>query len=320
MQVPQSQPGQRPVSNGIGTNSQAFVETIEYKRFVEFCDACRRFRYIGLCFGPPGIGKTLSALRYSRAEMIVKFDRWTSESSDELPIDTMLYTTSVINTPSRVESDIRLARERLMGIAMRPLRREAAAVLDEIRLRDEARRKELLNRPGCSPCDRPAVDPTYFQTFELYEARKKAVPDPTTLILVDEADRLQMNSLEQMRSIFDEGKAGMVLIGMPGIEKRIARLPQFYSRIGFVHEFRPLDSTEMQKPLERHWAPLGVTLPKEPFAPEVMARLIRMTGGNFRLLTRLLTQIERVLDVNHLQTVSSEVVEAARDSLLIGQS
>jgi hypothetical protein len=27
-----------------------------------------------------------------------------------------------------------------------------------------------------------------------------------------------------------------------------------------------------------------------------MARLIRMTGGNLRLLTRLLTQIERVLD------------------------
>ena len=51
-----------------------------------------------------------------------------------------------------------------------------------------------------------------------------------------------------------------------------------------------------------------------------MARLIRMAGGNFRLLTRLLTQIERVLDVNNLQTVSLEVVEAARDSLVIGQS
>jgi DNA transposition AAA+ family ATPase len=128
-----------------------------------------------------------------------------------------------------------------------------------------------------------------------------------------------MNSLEQMRSIFDGGKAGMVLIGMPGIEKRIARLPQFYSRIGFVHEFRPLDPTEMQKLLERHWTPVGVTLPEEPFAPEVMARLIRMTGGNFRLLTRLLTQIERVLNVNNLQLISSEVVEAARDSLVIGQ-
>jgi DNA transposition AAA+ family ATPase len=162
--------------------------------------------------------------------------------------------------------------------------------------------------------------PFPVQTFELYEARKRASPRPTRLILVDEADRLQMNSLEQMRSIFDEGKAGMVLIGMPGIEKRVARLPQFYSRMGFVHEFRPLDSIEMQKLLERQWTPVGVTLPEEPFSPEVTARLIRMTGGNFRLLTRLLTQIERVLNVNNLQLISSEVVEAARDDLLIEQS
>jgi hypothetical protein len=51
-----------------------------------------------------------------------------------------------------------------------------------------------------------------------------------------------------------------------------------------------------------------------------MARLIRMTGGNFCLLTRLLTQIERVLEVNELQLISIEVVEAARDSLVIGQA
>jgi hypothetical protein len=44
-----------------------------------------------------------------------------------------------------------------------------------------------------------------------------------------------------------------------------------------------------------------------------------MTGGNFRLLTRLLTQIERVLEVNELHSVSMGVVEAARDSLVIGQ-
>jgi hypothetical protein len=56
------------------------------------------------------------------------------------------------------------------------------------------------------------------------------------------------------------------------------------------------------------------------FTPEVIARLIRITSGNLRLLTRLLTQIDRVLSVNNAQAVSLEIVEAARDSLVIGQA
>jgi hypothetical protein len=85
-----------------------------------------------------------------------------------------------------------------------------------------------------------------------------------------------------------------------------------------VHEFRPLDAEQIQNLLESKWAPVGVNLPDEQLLPEVIASLIRMTGGNFRLLTRLLTQIERVLSVNDLHFVSTAVVEAARDSLVIG--
>jgi len=177
-----------------------------------------------------------------------------------------------------------------------------------------------MNKPGSSPCDQPAVDPTYLQTVERFEALKKAVPDPTTLILIDEADRLQMNSLETMRSIFDEGGTGMLLIGMPGIEKRVARFPQFYSRIGFVHEFRPLDEAQIAKLLNQHWTPAGVTLPDAVLAPDVIATLIRMSAGNFRLLSRLLTQIERILKVNEFTTISKEIVAAARDSLVIGHA
>ena len=63
-----------------------------------------------------------------------------------------------------------------------------------------------------------------------------------------------------------------------------------------------------------------MTLPDNGFTPEVVARLVRMTSGNLRHLTRLLTQVERVLAVNDAQVVSVEIVEAARDSLVIGQS
>jgi hypothetical protein len=44
----------------------------------------------------------------------------------------------------------------------------------------------------------------------------------------------------------------------------------------------------------------------------------RITGGNFRLIERLMSQVGRVLEINQLDTITREVVEAARPTLVVG--
>ena len=81
-----------------------------------------------------------------------------------------------------------------------------------------------------------------------------------------------------------------------------------------------LDRFRVRQLLAQRWAPPGVQLPALPLDQETVAAIIRITGGNFRLLNRLLTQVERILEVNSLREVTKDVVEAARESLVIGQA
>lgn len=236
------------------------------------------------------------------------------------PFDTVFYTPSVVNSPGGIDSDIYRCRGRLTQLARRPVQLETQEKLEAIRQRDREHEAKIPHMHDWLVGEIPKLRPTYGQVELQCWEKEKQIGDPTTLILIDEADRLRMASLEQVRSIFDAGEIGLILIGMPGLEKRLARYPQFYSRIGFVHEFRPLNAEEIGQLLEqRYWTDLEVTLPQKPLGGEARAAIIRVTGGNFRLLNRLMAQIERIIEINAVDEVTKAVVEAARESLVIGQ-
>lgn len=106
---------------------------------------------------------------------------------------------------------------------------------------------------------------------------------------------------------------------MPGIEKKLTRYPQLYSRIGFTHEFDKLSKDETHHILEHKWGELGLSITIEDFSDyEAITSIIKITNGNFRLIQCLFSQIEHILKINNLTIITTEVVEAARDSLVIG--
>ena len=106
---------------------------------------------------------------------------------------------------------------------------------------------------------------------------------------------------------------------MPGLERQFSHYPQFYSRVGFAHHYRPLGDDEMLFVLQRHWRALGKSLDPDDFTDaQTIAAISRITRGNFRLLERLFPQIERVLKINELHTITNDVVEAAQSTLVIG--
>jgi len=260
-----------------------FIITREHRRFTEFCDACRDHRYIGVCYGVPGVGKTMSAREYANwveLESVLgpaPHRRGGHPARDSGPWRTVLYTPEVAHTPRTVQRDVDNAWGRVFSLAA-----------------------------GSS----------------WYAARDDNLdPRPPDLVIVDEADRLKTASLEQLRDMYDRRHIGLVLIGMPGLQKRLARYPQLSSRVGFVHHYQPLSGRELQQVIERQWVQLRLDGSFEDGVDAAVVNAIaRITGGNFRLVDRLFAEIERVMMVNRLPTLTTEVVAFARESLAIGAS
>jgi DNA transposition AAA+ family ATPase len=307
------------------SSGDPFLITGEYRRFAEFCDACRQYRYIGLCHGSAGVGKTLSARHYAGWDRFEELPFvWDADDQALAAFngaDTVLYTPEIVNSPRAVADDVTRLCNRLRGICEEP-RRRAENVAAEARRAEEMRKqRELLLEADWFAPRVPDVDEPVPREPLVTKTTRQPRLAPVRLILVDEADRLKVPSLEQLRDLFDRNEVALVLIGMPGIEKRLARYPQLYSRVGFVHAFRSLRAEEVRRLLAERWPEMDLMLPASGITDEeAIAAIIRITGGNFRLLRRLLSQVERLLGINQLQEVTAAVVEAARENLVIGTS
>jgi DNA transposition AAA+ family ATPase len=268
-----------------GQRTGPFIVTKEHRRFTEFAHAICTHRTIGVCFGPAGVGKTLSARRHAHWDLAEPLlHTWgPREPSDAQVYAALARSRTVFYTPT-------------VGGTLRELRKDLHLMTSRVDSCIEQHHR--LNRDG---------------------QRGVARDSRIELIIIDEAERLSTSALEHLRDMFDRTPLGLMFIGMPGIDKRLARYPQLYSRVGFAHHSRPLHDDELTFVLTRHWRQLGLSLDSADFTDtQALAAISRITRGNFRLLQRLFVQIERILRINELHVITEDVVEAARSTLVIG--
>ena len=267
--------------------SQTFIVTKEHRRFAEFANAVRKEKTIGICHGEAGVGKTQSARRYANWDALEPYiTRWGPRGDEDAHhyalanrSRTVFYTPEVLPRPKEMMRDI-----------------------------DHWYSKVDV-----------CVWEHQLATGKIHGPHIGGGPVYVELLIIDEAERLTPVALEMLRDRHDRTHLALILIGMPGIDQRFRHYPQLYSRLGFSHHYRALGRDELLFVLQRHWKHLGRDLDPDDFTDaQAIAAIERITRGNFRLLERLFPQINRVLKINDLETITDDVIEAAASILVIG--
>jgi DNA transposition AAA+ family ATPase len=281
----------------------SFVETKNYRRFGEMCDACQRARVVGLSYGPPGTGKTESAKQYAQWDLFKPFLPETFITFTGRSAVDDLYPYRPLTFPS---APLDLSMRQCRTVFYTP---PVSASVSRIE-------KQVLTLFAAFSYLVEAANQRYQGTEEFLVTRRFS--PLIELFIVDEANRLKDVGLELIRDFADRGEFGLVLLGMPGLEKRLMRAPQLYSRVGFAHEMETLSDEETRDFLEKRWYHRIKASSDDFTDKEAVATILRITKGNIRLIERLMMQVEHVLVANQLQVVTKEVVETARQNLIIG--
>ncbi len=132
------------------------------------------------------------------------------------------------------------------------------------------------------------------------------------LIIVDEADRLNEDSFEVLRHLFDKTGCPIVLVGLPSILRVVDRHEKFSSRVGLRMQFLPLELKEALNVVLP-----GLVIPRWTYDPNreadcLMGEAIwNKVTPSLRKLTNLLYLASQIARANEETSITQVCIEEA---------
>jgi len=127
------------------------------------------------------------------------------------------------------------------------------------------------------------------------------------LLMIDEAEWLPTETLEYVRRIHDKAGIGIVLCGLPRLEKNIRGFRESFlqlsSRIQLVSRLRSLTEKDVEAYLESRF---------EKYDADCVNILMDFSGKNCRIMANLCKLSAETMAHNSIPKLSKEVLENAR--------
>jgi DNA transposition AAA+ family ATPase len=129
------------------------------------------------------------------------------------------------------------------------------------------------------------------------------------LIIVDEANHLEIEAMELLRYVYDRGRLGVVLMGTLRLyevftngSRPASELEQLWSRVGICELLPGMTEYEARQMIQKVLGRL----------PELtLKQILHQTGNSIRRLTKLLAQLKDLQELNERREIG-ELITAAQ--------
>jgi len=149
--------------------------------------------------------------------------------------------------------------------------------------------------------------------FEQFLIKKNIEEKKTVILIIDEAQKLSMDTLETLRVLlnFETNEFKMlqlVLLGQVELYSKLINLPNFMDRISFKYTLNPLDVHETQALIHYRIQQAGYNNRMELFTAEAVSEIYNYTRGYPRRITNLCHQLLKELILQNQKAIDRELV------------